>query len=62
LLPYLGHSDAGFRADVARALAHQAGMANVIVPALVTACASERDEETRNAMRSALDVLGHGSG
>ncbi len=57
LLPYLKHSDADFRADVARALVHQVSRADVIVPALEDACAAEPDVKARNVMLAALDAF-----
>lgn len=61
LIPYLKHEEPDFRADVARALAHQMSKANLIVPALTAACASESNENTRVAMRNALDALNLGT-
>jgi hypothetical protein len=56
-LPYLKHSDADFRADVARALAHQTEMSRTIIPELNGALASELDAATRTAMAAALEAL-----
>lgn len=57
LLPYLRHSDAEFRSDIARALSHQAGMAAVVVPALQDALSVEPDPDARNVIASAVDEL-----
>jgi hypothetical protein len=57
LLPYLTHAHPEFRADVARALAHQKESASLIVPALEHAWSTEQDEAARVAIGSALSAL-----
>ena len=57
LLPFLKHSDAGFRSDIASALAAYASMAEVIAPALQNAVAVESDKETKRVMESVLATL-----